>query len=113
MAKIVYNACYGGFGLSEEAVSLYLDLKGMVYTKVKRYWGYTFEVEGDPEFYQEGIKRSDPILVQVVETLGEKANGDCAKLRLEEVADGTHYRISEYDGMETVETLDNIDWEIA
>lgn len=113
MAKIVYNACYGGFGLSDEAVSLYLDLKGLVYTKVKGRWGNHFQVEGDPEFYQDGIKRSDPILVQVIEILGDKANGDCAKLRLEEVADGTPYRISEYDGMETVETLGYIDWEIA
>lgn len=113
MAKIVYNACYGGFGLSDEAVSLYLDLKGMVYTKVKGRYATQFQVEGDPEFYQHGIKRSDPILVQVVEILGDKASGEYGELRLQEVADGTPYRISEYDGKETVETLDNIDWEIA
>ena len=113
MAKIVYNACYGGFGLSDEAVSLYLDLKGMVYTKVKALWGYNYEIEDKLDFYYGDIKRSDPTLVQVIEILGDKANGDCAKLRIEEVADGTPYRIFEYDGMETVETLDDIDWEIA
>ena len=29
MTKIVYNACYGGFGLSEEACNLYLAKKGL------------------------------------------------------------------------------------
>lgn len=80
---------------------------------MKGRWGNHFEVEGDPDFYQQGIKRSDPILVQVVEILGDKADGDYANLFLKEVADGTPYRISEYNGMETVETLDDIDWEIA
>lgn len=113
MAKIVYNVCYGGFSLSDEAVEMYLKLQGLNYTKVKGHWGYRFEVEGNPDFYDRDIKRNDPILVRVVELLGDKANGDCAKLALEEVADGTPYRISEYDGMESVETLGDIDWEIA
>ena len=113
MAKIVYNVCYGGFSLSDEAVEMYLKLQGLNYTKVKGDWGDHFEVEGDPDFYSRNIKRHDPTLVKVVELLGDRANGDCAKLCLEEVADGTPYRISEYDGMESVETLGNIDWEIA
>jgi hypothetical protein len=114
MAKIVYNVCYGGFSLSDEAVEMYLKLQGLNYTKVQTRFGYyLFQVEGDPDFYSRDIKRHDPILVKVVELLGDKANGACAKLALEEVADGTPYRISEYDGMESVETLGDIDWEIA
>jgi len=47
--------------------------------------------------------RSDPRLVQVVEELGAKANGSCAKLKVVEIPDGTSYSISEYDGMESIE----------
>jgi hypothetical protein len=54
------------------------------------------------------IVRHDPILVQVVEELGDKANGMCAKLAIEEVSGP--YRIDEYDGFETVKEPDGYDW---
>lgn len=53
------------------------------------------------------ISRHNKILVQVVEELGELANGECAYLKIEYV-DGA-YRIDEYDGMERVETPDSCD----
>lgn len=46
--------------------------------------------------------RSDPILVQTVEELGEKANGSCAKLKVIEIPDDIEWEIDEYDGMESV-----------
>lgn len=46
--------------------------------------------------------RADPILIQVVEELGDEANGKCAKLRIVEIPDGVDYEISEYDGNEHV-----------
>lgn len=52
--------------------------------------------------------RHHPILVQVVEELGEEASGDCADLQIAEV-DGI-YRIIEYDGYEDVETPDTTNW---
>jgi hypothetical protein len=52
-------------------------------------------------------------LVQVVEELGDKANGRCAKLRIAEVPAGTLYRIDEYDGFESVETKDSYEWNVA
>ena len=55
-----------------------------------------------------GIERHDPVLVQVVEELGDKANGKYAKLSIEEVFGP--YRIDEYDGMESVETPGSYDW---
>jgi hypothetical protein len=54
------------------------------------------------------IVRHDPILVQVVEELGDKANGMCAKLAIEEVSGP--YRIDEYDGSESVVEPDGYDW---
>lgn len=57
--------------------------------------------------------RTDPILVDVVESLGDKADGSCAYLYVEEVPPGTHYRISEYDGKEWLELRDSLHWEVA
>jgi len=113
-AKIVYNACYGGFGIPDKALELYLDLKGFKYTKVKQSWGgSTYEVDGWKDFYRSDIERDDPILIQVVETLGDKANGRCAKLRIEDLSPGTLYRITEYDGYESIETKEDLDWKVA
>ena len=98
MTKIVYNACYGGFSLSEKAI--------------KRYW----EIKGEPcpeDWWYRGIDRADPILVQVVEELGESASGDFAKLKIRALVKGTPYRIDEYDGLEQVMTQNDYDWRVA
>lgn len=57
--------------------------------------------------------RKDPVLVQVVEELGEEANGDHASLAIEDVPAGSKYRIDEYDGNERVMQPDDYDWEEA
>jgi len=95
MTKIVYNACYGGYGLSEAAILRYADITG---TK---------------GFHVYDIDRADPALVQVVEELGEAANGMSAALRIAELPAGTLYRIDEYDGSETVMTQDDYNWSVA
>lgn len=46
--------------------------------------------------------RHDGILVQVVEELGDEANGRYAKLEVIEIPDNVDYEISEYDGMEHI-----------
>jgi hypothetical protein len=98
MTKIVYNSCYGGFGLSEKAINRYWELKG----------------EKGPEYWYTGdLDRTDPILVQVVEELAEESNGAFSDLRIEELEAGTRYRIEEYDGFETVETEDTMNWRVA
>jgi hypothetical protein len=113
MTKIVYNACYGGFGLSDEAIEMYLQLKGFKYTKTPDRWGAHYTVEGDSHFYNRDIDRADPILAQVVEMLGEKACGEFAKLKIEDLPKGTLYRITEYDGYESIETKEDLDWKVA
>jgi hypothetical protein len=59
-------------------------------------------------WYYRDVDRHDPVLVQVVEELGEKAGGNYAELAIAEV-DGP-YRIDEYDGYESVKTADSYDW---
>lgn len=46
--------------------------------------------------------RTDKLLIQVIEELGEEANGSCASLKIIEIPDGIEYEISEYDGNEHI-----------
>lgn len=46
--------------------------------------------------------RTHPLIVRVVEELGEKADGQCAELKVVEIPDGTEYEIGEYDGIEHI-----------
>ena len=90
--KVVYNACYGGFGLSDEAVA---RLKELGSTINDTYLPWEFP-------------RHDLLLVQVVEELEDKANTWASKLRIEEVSGP--YRIEEYDGYETVYEPGDYNW---
>ena len=48
------------------------------------------------------LERDDPLLIQVVEELGEKANGRCAKLEVVEIPADVQWEIDEYDGNEHI-----------
>lgn len=88
--KIVFNNCYGGFGLSEQAIQELNKRKGTAYA----YEGY------DDVNYT--ISRADADLVAVVETLKEAASDKYAELAIAEVPDGAYWEIDEYDGWEAV-----------
>jgi hypothetical protein len=90
LTKIVYNSSYGGFGLNREVRELYKKIAD------------TDEVD------EYSLKRTDPALVRAVEEA--KNPGD---LVIEELPEGTIYRIDEYDGLECVRTFDDHSWQIA
>lgn len=138
MTKVVYNGCYGGFGLSPRAILRYAEIKGIkLYAFVYEYKNektiFTPATEKDLDkgtefrlsfytspdhakdtyFSHYDIERDDPALVQVVEEMGDKANGSCAKLCIQEIPKGTAYRIDEYDGNESVMTQSSYDWKVA
>lgn len=115
MTKIVYNGCYGGFGLSDKAIARYAELKGLNLVKEKTEWSWGIWKNADTgEYFSErDLERTDPILIQVVEELGKEADGDCAKLVIEELPKGTLYRIDDYDGFESIEIAGDIDWSVA
>lgn len=48
------------------------------------------------------VARDNPLLVAVVEEMGEAASGSCAELNVVEIPDGVDYVIEEYDGMEWI-----------
>ena len=53
-------------------------------------------------FYLGKQNRKDPILIEVVEELGNKANGSVSNLRVVEIPDELDYVIDDYDGYETL-----------
>jgi hypothetical protein len=103
---IVYNNCYGGFSLSLEAQKLYLEKKGYtpIYHSGPYSWDKRYSCAEIPDFYDREIPRHDQDLVAVVQELGKKSYGDCARLAIKWVEEGTLYKIDEYDGNESVET---------
>jgi hypothetical protein len=110
MTKIVYNATFGGFNLSDEGAYRYAELKNISLYK-DGIFGQFFS--GGNFFTLIDVARTDPILIQVIEELGEKANTPLSKLKIIDLPSGTKYIINEYDGLETVMTIDDFDWKIA
>ena len=112
--KIVINAGYGGFSVSNAAMKRYAELMGFEYkAPVKAFYtSYVIDSNGDEISYFE-IDRADPVLVQVVEELGDEANGMCSNLRIVELDKGARYRIEEYDGFEHIEVDTDIEWRVA
>lgn len=53
-------------------------------------------------WYDKNLERNDPILVEVVEELGEKADGAYAKLKVVEIPEGVQWYINDYDGIESI-----------
>jgi hypothetical protein len=97
--KIVINSCYGGFGLSNLACKRLIELGYIGLTEYKE------ERLGMNEigyFGVSDIERTDSLLIQVVEELGEKVNDRFSKLKIIEIPDDVKYRIEEYDGVEWI-----------
>src|SRR5262245_36549402 len=97
--KIVLNKCFGGFGVSRECAE-FMAARGhkaaqdAVAEKGHWYGGFCRDDE----------HRSDPLLVEAVETLGSKrASGEYAALQVVDVPDSIEWYIDGYDGVETVD----------
>lgn len=88
--KIAINTSYGGFSLSKEAY----EFLGMTWDG----YGYAYTDE----------KRTDQKLIECIETLGEKANGRCASLKVVDIPDDVNWIINEYDGREAVEEVHRV-----
>ena len=126
--KILINTCFGGYNLSHEAMLRYAEVKGIaVYPENSLGGLYTYwlvpeservdqsnwrsmskeEQKASNKLYKEQTLyskdfRTDPAMIQVVEELGDKANGRFAELKLVEIPDGMNYTIEDYDGMEHI-----------
>ena len=94
--QVVINRCYGGFGLSREAIDLYCALVNIDPGTWNNLWGYY------KDFQERKLKRDDPVLLVIVEYLGEDADNKFSELKIVELPDDVEWRIHEYDGMESV-----------
>jgi hypothetical protein len=133
MKKVVINDCYGGFSLSPKALLwLYAKGMTCIACDVEKYYGKNYPIRAnedlqkwreylsgnvEPSYFvtifspdekfvldRYGIKdRSDPLLIECIETLGSKdVSGQCAKLKIIEIPDDIEYTIEEYDGIEHI-----------
>ena len=86
--RIVINRCYGGFGLSNLAVKRYRELAWI--PEKDLFWIYD-------------IPRNSPLLLQVIDELGEEKSSDVfAKLKVIEIPDDVKWHIADFDGMEHI-----------
>ena len=91
--KVVINTCFGGFGLSDEAIAMYRERKGIA--------------ADERATYADELFRGDPDLIAVVEALGSEKAGDdrYAELKVVEVPMWLRekgWTIEEYDGSEHI-----------
>ena len=109
--KVAINTRYGGFNLSDEAFELLLDKKGIEWEKDPDglcygadyyHAGHVGESNHFISRYNFYDNRTDKDLIEVIEELGEMADGDHAELRIVEVPDDVQWTIEEYDGSEWV-----------
>lgn len=117
--KVVINDCYGGFNLSDKAIEECIA-RGMTVTEFTPE-GYYKDPQADFvdwSSHRENLRgsryscchdhdnafRSNPIVVDVVRKLKDKANGFCAKLKIVDIPfDGVEgWHIDEYDGLESI-----------
>ena len=130
MMKVVINKCFGGFGLSEEAWKILIEKHGFLpktydqmeeaeYKDCPITWVHDSSLETKeeytryssimPRFYHsndDGCEfRAHPGVIEVVELLGEKANGNHASLKVVEIPDGIEWEIGEYDGTEWIDEV--------
>lgn len=95
--KVVINSSYGAFSLSAEAHTLYAELKGynLITKGSDNYYTFYKNEESEENIIDDWtFDRSDPYLVQVVETLGEKAShGKRCKLKVVEIPDDVKWYI--------------------
>jgi hypothetical protein len=106
--KVVINKCFGGFGLSNKAVEMCIQ-KGMTLgdSKSVDYTDWKLRDAADRYYANRGDENSfrcNPIVVEVVETLGDEADGSCARLVIVDIPylgeEGWH--IKSHDGIETI-----------
>lgn len=128
MTKIAINRCYGGFSLSHVGYVEFAKRKGITLhaydgmSAIKdnkaipadnpdeaffvHYTTKPVETEEEMnEYYwsqDRDSARDDPDLIAVIEAMGERANGRCAKLTIVEIPDGIEWTVEEYDGLEWI-----------
>lgn len=108
--KVVVNRCHGGFSLSRAAF-LRLRAMGNAHALAEPDFGELYSDGSGPrksyggsfdDHFCSDIPRDDPQLIEVVEDMGDAANGMCARLDVTEIPADVSWQIEEYDGLEWI-----------
>ena len=102
--KVVLNSCYGGFGLSKEAIQMLIDKHGL---DIDSEYGYVDNEDFGIVDESHDAYRMYKRLISVVQKLGvDASSGDHADLRIvkvpDEVVEVHGWHIDDYDGCESV-----------
>lgn len=100
--NVVINDCYGGYGLSDEVLKMYLERSNTPYTicqESSAYFNHDYIMVDGESFTDDCISRHDPILIEILEEIGYINKG----LKTVFVPDFAKYSIGEYDGKEWIE----------
>lgn len=104
--EIVINKCYGGFGVSDEAVRWLRERGHELALEEACFVGEVYSdgsvVSHNWNGHLRDIPRDDPMLIDCIEALGDKANGAYAELAVVEIPDDVDWEIEEYDGREWI-----------
>jgi len=105
--KIVINKNHGSFELSHTAITIYAQKKGLnlKWEVTNNNFGRCFYYLDDNRtkyFNERQIERDDLVLVEIIETMGEKADGISSKLKVVEIPDYVQWEIEECRGAERV-----------
>ena len=107
--QVVFNICFGGFGISKKCAKRMVELGSKAAAKV-------IEENGEDSYWHGSLPydypRHCPILVQAVLELEADASAASANLCVATL-EGDRYIIKEYDGAEGVVEPDDIDWVIV
>ena len=94
--KVVINTRFGGFDLSKEAQDLYCKWMEIHPGGWNQTWNYY------SDFHVRELKRNDPVLIAVIEYLGEDAQSKYSTFTIVDVPDDVEWHIVDYDGWEHV-----------
>lgn len=106
--KVAINRCHGGFDISQAAYERLITHHQVPVKAIEESTGKEtslailsgstrgYWVAWDPPL------RTDSRLVEVIEALGEVANGPNSELRLVDIPEGSEYEIDDFDGKEMV-----------
>ena len=90
------------------------DVPDLFFYCTSHYQGKVISDYPEDVFNSCDIERNDPVLVQVVEELGEESFGRCARLKVVDIEKGRWFKIDGYDGLETIQYRDIDDeWMLA
>lgn len=109
---ITFNGSFGKKCFFIVKQDFYMDNKNAEY-----YWDLSSDtskcMSADTLINDSIESRTDPLLIEIFEKMKDDFSGDFARICEVDIPSGSQYRITEYDGMESIEYQNDDYWHIA